>query len=249
MSSVPEASQYTASLAHAELWIACKESGDAAARARLIELYLPFARMLAAKAYAKRTHEEHDFADYYQHASVGLIDAVDRFNLAHGVKFETYAGTRVTGHLLNQLEALSETQGQIAARQRILKERRESMKDGSEHAETSPLAYLAEIAIGLAIGFVLEGSGMIASEEATYPDNAYGDLEMKQLRARACRLVETLPERERHIVKEHYFHHRLFEEIAVSLDLTKARVSQLHKQALRRLHESMCANEKLDMEG
>ncbi|HSY29558.1 MAG TPA: sigma factor, partial [Burkholderiaceae bacterium] len=90
------------------------------ARSRIIESYLPFTRMMAAKTYAKRTCSELEFQDYLQYATIGLVEAVDRFDPNRGVKFETFSATRITGAILNGIDSLSEKQQQVGARRRAI---------------------------------------------------------------------------------------------------------------------------------
>lgn len=59
-------------------WFQYHENRDPALREQLIEHYLPFAKMLAAKAYANRFQLELEFADYLQYAAIGLIDRIDK---------------------------------------------------------------------------------------------------------------------------------------------------------------------------
>jgi RNA polymerase sigma-B factor len=69
--------------------------GDLAARAELVERFLPLARDLALR-YAY-TDESHD--DLLQVASVGLIKAIDRFDPDRGAKFTSYAAPTILGEL------------------------------------------------------------------------------------------------------------------------------------------------------
>lgn len=99
-----------------------------AAREQLIAHYLPHARMVAAMVYRTRYHDEIEFADYLQLASVGLIEAIDRFDATRGVPFRSYATWRVRGAILNGLDYQTEKQQQIAVRRRLRDERLESIK-------------------------------------------------------------------------------------------------------------------------
>ena len=71
------------------------EHGDTAARAELVERFLPLARQLARRY--QRTNEPLD--DLMQVASVGLVKAIDRFDPARGTAFSTYAVPTILGEL------------------------------------------------------------------------------------------------------------------------------------------------------
>jgi len=177
-------------------------------RALLIH-YLPFAKILAAKVYSGRHHDEFEFGEYVQYATVGLLESVSRFDPARGVKFKTFAGRRIIGSILNGLEHLSEKQQQISFRKRLASERLESIRgrqpDGSNPDEL--FSYLAQVAVGLALGYILEDSGMYQRRNGSYMNNGYEAIETEQLQERMRNLVEKLPERERRVIKYHYMNH------------------------------------------
>jgi RNA polymerase sigma factor for flagellar operon FliA len=188
--------------------------------------------------YGKRHLLELEFDDFHQYALVGLLEAIDRFDPAKGVSFSTYATHRIRGAVLNGVEKVAEKQQQIIARRRVLADRATALKNQSTQPKgvEELIATLAEIAIGLALGCMLEGSGLYRSDpEEAQPDTAYNRYELKQLAERLRTLVDTLPEKERLIIKLHYLHGIKFDEIAQELHLSKGRISQLHHTALARL--------------
>lgn len=216
-------------------------SGDAAARAEVIGVYLRFARIMAARLYGRRVYTTMEFGDYLQLASVGLIEAVDRFEPERGIKFETYAAGRINGAILNGIRASSEIQEQIAARRRIVRERLASLQQGPPHTGDAPalFARLAELAVGLAVGFALEGSGMYQNGEEQAIDQAYRGIELQQLKGKVEALVAALPENQKNVIAGHYLQHQPFEEIAIRLKLSRGRISQLHKEALAKLRSGL----------
>jgi RNA polymerase sigma factor for flagellar operon FliA len=233
----------------ASMWEVFLGSADAGARARLIEMHLPFARIMAARMYAGRRHDEVEFAEYMQLATVGLIECVDRFDPSRGASFRTYAAHRITGSILNGLETASELHQQIAFRQRVRRERLDSLGGEEEGAAGTKALFesLASIAVGLALGYILEDSGMFREEERTMPDETYRSTEVRQLRAHVRGLVESLPERERRIIHCHYVQLVPFEAIAEMLGVTKGRVSQLHRRAIDMLREETRKVRKCDI--
>ena len=223
------------------LWRRFREDADVSAREALLIHYLPFAKILAAKVYSGRHHDEFEFGEYVQYATVGLLESVSRFDPARGVKFKTFAGRRIIGSILNGLEHLSEKQQQISFRKRLASERLESIRgrqpDGSNPDEL--FSYLAQVAVGLALGYILEDSGMYQRRNGSYMNNGYEAIETEQLQERMRNLVEKLPERERRVIKYHYMNHVPFEEIADILGVTKGRISQIHKHAVDLLRQAM----------
>lgn len=220
-----------------ELWSDWCCNHDPRTRDKLIHHFLPYARMLAAKLYGRRIGNEFEFDDYLQYATIGLIEAIDRYSPDRGAKFTTYATARVEGAILSGLERLSEQQQQLGLIRRLKQDRLRHV-DEEKLAKSSAddlLCQLAEVGIGLALGFVLEGDGMLLTDESASTDIGYERLEVKQLRARLLDSLLQLTVREQEVMRMHYLHEITFEEISRLLGISKGRVSQLHKQALARL--------------
>jgi RNA polymerase sigma-B factor len=89
------ASEPRAGVAERELWRRVTEQRDQAARAQLVELYMPMARRMASR-YAG-VSEPYD--DLLQVASLGLVNAVDRFDAGRGTPFAGFAKPTILGEL------------------------------------------------------------------------------------------------------------------------------------------------------
>jgi RNA polymerase sigma factor for flagellar operon FliA len=228
----------------AYLWRQWRTHGDPLAREQLAERYTGFARMLAATFYARHYRDDTEFGDYYQFACVGLMEALDRFDPALGVQFRTYATHRMQGALIDGLERMTEKRQQIAAHARLRAQRMESIAQALPAGEASRLpaqvlAFVAEVGLGLALSWMLEGTGMVQEESRAQSIPFYRSVELRQLRQQLLDLVEVLPAQERTVVRSHYLQEQAFEEIARQLGLTRGRISQIHRQAIERLRNSM----------
>ena len=138
---------------------------------------------------------------------------------------------------------MSERYTQISLRKRIDKELLESLnqpEQGGRRKKRDLLATLAELTVGLALSQLLEGSGMLASidGENSYQQEFYANQEQRQLTESLANLVRALPEQERRVVQYHYYHGLDFTEIAGLLELSKGRISQIHRQALQLIREA-----------
>lgn len=227
------------------LWRQLREQDDAGARERLLALHIGYAKVVAASYYARRFHDEIEFADYLQYARVGLLEALERFDPTRGVQFRTFAARRMHGAILNGIERFTEKQQQIAARQRLRSDRIQDVKalagERSGSGSTVPqdprqlLAYVAEAGIGLALCWLLEGSGMVEGEAETMAQPFYRSTELRQLRERLLNSIDALPAQERSVIRSHYLQEVPFEQVAATLQLTRGRISQVHRRALLRL--------------
>ncbi|MCO4855921.1 sigma-70 family RNA polymerase sigma factor [Herbaspirillum sp. WGmk3] len=234
------------------LWGAWRMRQDASARARLVEHYLPYARIVAASYYRRRFHDEIEFAEYLQFASVGLLESIDRYDPGLGAGFKTFAARRMHGAILNGLELVTEKQQQISVRKKLQAERQESLKSSEKKQgkDTTDTLFreLADVGIGLALAYLLDGTGMIeGSTELDERHGYYQHVELKQLRLRVRALVDDLSEQERTVVHCHYMQEMPFIDIAAMLGLSKGRIAQIHKQALERLRHSVQGSGGLDL--
>lgn len=219
-------------------------AGDRAARELLVRAYQPYARMHAARLYARRTLYDLEFDDYLQYAQVGLLEAIDRYRTGQGAKFETFASARVGGAILNGIAAASEIREQVAARQRIVAQRVAAL--GTPAAD-DVFGQLAEMAIGLALGFVLEDSGMHSAPDGGYADNSYQGAALGQLRRTLEGALAQLAPLQRRVVQAHYLHGQPFSEIAAAHELSAGRVAQVHKEALAALRGLLRARQVVDI--
>jgi RNA polymerase sigma factor for flagellar operon FliA len=219
------------------LWQEWCASRSPQLRDALAERYTPFVRMLAAQLYAQRFSGELEFADYLQFGLLAMLQALERFQPQRGVRFEAYAEPGVRGAILDGISRLSEVQRQVATRREILRERSLSLAEAKAGSKGA-LERLAEVALNLAMGFALEDSGMYLSEEhPTMPCNAYQRIEFQQLCRNMAELVGTLPAPWGLVIYRHYLQQQAFTTIADHLQLSKARVSQLHREGLQRLRD------------
>ena len=83
----------------ARLWRAFKDRGHVRSRARLIESYQP----LVFKVAMHLRLREPIVMDMIQEGTVGLIEAVERYDPGRGVRFSTFATYRIRGRILNAL--------------------------------------------------------------------------------------------------------------------------------------------------
>jgi RNA polymerase sigma factor FliA len=230
-----------------KLWNEFFVARTPAMRAQLIQHYLGNAKRIAAFLYSKRPVDGVDFDDYLQYARMGLIEAIDRFDPSHGASFSTYAGYRIRGAILNGVESCTELNAVTAYRRRAARERVESVQVALLNETTEdPFYLMVEMALDLALGYLLEDSGLHGDPDGKSAD-PYHVCELKFIQDRLKLVVEVLPERERAIIKGHYYEHMEFSTLAVTLGITKGRVSQLHARGLKLVRETYRAVGALDV--
>jgi RNA polymerase sigma factor for flagellar operon FliA len=109
--------------------------------------------------------------------------------------------------------------------------------DGVPQAPEQLMKFVSAVGIGLAVCWMLEGTAMVDNPAASASIPFYQSVELKQLRDRLLQALDKLPDQQRTVVRSHYLQEIPFDQIAVTLQLTKGRISQIHKQALLHLRK------------
>ncbi len=213
-----------------ELWIRYRRDRDTAARDWLFAIYAPWAADIAAGLHRRLYHSRVDKADCVQNASIGLLEAISRFEPERGIPFAAFALPRVRGAVLTGLRT-SRAHG-MEAHERSFGEILEQL---AAHEHADPFDAIVDAIAHLSIGCLLEstmGNVIDAEDGFNYARSA-------QIENGIRAAVETLPERDRRIIVDHYYGHLPFSEIAVGLGLTRGRVSQLHHAALAKIRSAL----------
>lgn len=218
-----------------EAWQRYRQNRDPDARADLIETYLPLVETLAAMAFGQRVDDALSYHDMLHYGITGLLEALDRYDPDKGADFKTYATYRIKGNIQNGIARGSEVASQAVARKTYLRERVESLHTDSGDT----LGKLIEQSIGLAIGFMLDNTGLFQDDaQPSTSGEPYYSYELAELAQHFKVQIESLPKNQRRVIQLHYFHHYDFAVIAEMLNLSRGRVSQIHKEALQKLRKA-----------
>jgi RNA polymerase sigma factor FliA len=229
-----------------------------------IERYLPLVKRIAGRlSMSLPPHVEED--DIIGYGVFGLLDALDRYEAARGIKFETYASIRIRGAMIDGLRTMDWVPH--SARQRVKR-----VQDGFAELESQlgRAATMEEVANKLKVK-VEEIEGVLAQaqiltltsfDEATLDDDgessgtplnllvdtdaqeAYQEVEKEEQKRILAVAVEKLPEKEKLVVALYYQEELTLKEIAAVLKLSESRISQLHSQAILRLRGKLSRQKK-----
>lgn len=211
---------------------------------------MPMVKRIAGTLFSTRFFDGIPFDEYVQYGVEGLLQAYHRYDPALGAKFETYAQHRIKGAIMSGLEKSSEVNQQVATLRRMAQERIDSLiarGDGSSPSrENDPQAAfdrLVEVSLGLAVAFMLDDSGLFQNGGGSYWDDGPSNLAYKQIQQRLLGAMAKLNDKERAVVDWHYFQHETFDVAAEKMGLSKGRISQLHRNALRKLREALTGHQ------
>lgn len=212
-----------------DLWRALRTGGSGASE-QLAARYRPWAETLADRIHRRVAGLRIPREDLRQSASLGLLEAMSRFDPARGIPFPGYAIARVRGAIFNEVRQFSAGRGEHDAGP--ARERLQSVRRGQPVEDASPLDQLVNDIVGLGLAFLLDSE---AAEVDAQLCTAQAYTERSLMNSRLRLALQRLPERSRLLIHAHYFEHLAFKTLAEQLGVSKGRVSQLHHAALQDL--------------
>lgn len=235
-------------------------SPDAQSRHDLVIKYMPLVHYVVNNL-ALSLPPMLDTDDILSYGTMGLIDAIDRFDASRCVKFETYAVTRVRGYIIDQLRALDWIPRSARQRARQIEKAHDELQRETGQAPSAEQvaqhlgldrgkyqqALQDASCVTLSLDAMLHpdeenlsgGLLQVIHDDASPSPTAY--LETRDLQDTVSSALSTLPEREQHLLRLYYFEERTLQEISQVLAVSESRVCQLHTRALGRLRTVMAA--------
>jgi RNA polymerase sigma factor FliA len=245
-----------------DLWRRYKVDGDAGARERLVVAYSPMVKFVAGRLGAGLPSHVDD-ADLISYGLMGLIGAIERFEPERGIKFETFAMTRIRGAIIDELRSLDWVPRSVRARAREIEAAQAKLEHELQRAPSE-----AELAKRLAVSeeelqtslLEIANSSVYALDELWTVSDSSGDqvslldtisdpraddpqesLASSEIKDRLTEAIGSLPEREQLVVALYYYENLTLREIGEVLGVTESRVSQLHTKAVMRLKSGLQA--------
>jgi RNA polymerase sigma factor for flagellar operon FliA len=226
----------------------------------LVVAYSPLVKYVAGRTAAGLPPHIEE-ADLISYGMVGLITAIERFDLSRDIKFETYALMRIKGAIIDELRLLDWVPRSVRSRAREVERANAKLENKLQRAPTD-----TEIAAELDITVeelndslvAISHASMVALDELWSVSDSTGDqvslmetivdsrapdpakaLDMGDLKDRIAESIARLPEREKLVIALYYYENLTLREIGEVLGVTESRVSQLHTKAVLRLRSRM----------
>jgi RNA polymerase sigma factor for flagellar operon FliA len=243
-----------------DLWRRYKGEGDASARERLVVAYSPMVKFVAGRLGAGLPSHVDD-ADLISYGLMGLIGAIERFEPERGIKFETFAMTRIRGAIIDELRSLDWVPRSVRSRAREIETAQAKLEHELQRAPTE-----AELAQKLGLTedelqtslLEIANSSVYALDELWTVSDSSGDsvslldtisdpraddpqesLASSEVKDRLTEGISGLPEREQLVIALYYYENLTLREIGEVLGVTESRVSQLHTKAVMRLKSAL----------
>lgn len=191
-----------------------------------------------------------DRDDLFGHGMVGLVAAADSWEASRGLKFSTYAYTKIRGAILDELRR---TDFLPRGRRERVRDLEGAMQRLEQRNGVPPTP--EELAAELDVPFEEIDQILLTAASATQsslddgPSEQLGALlsnpksddpvdsaEWGELRALLAEAIQNLPDQEQTVITLYYAEDLLLRDIAEILGVTESRVSQIHSRAIYRLN-------------
>lgn len=238
-----------------KLWESYFANKSPQLREQIIIEYAPLVKLVAGRLSMYLGYNV-EYEDLVSYGIFGLIDAIDKFDSAKNVKFETYASLRIRGAILDQIRKMDWIPRSVRSKQKKI-----DAANAKIEAETGRMATDEEIARELEVSveelnnwqgqtkinslvsldeFVEQGSEIrmdaFANSHYEQPEKL---VEKTELTGKISEALELLTEKEKQVVMLYYYEEMTLKEISSVLSVSESRVSQLHTKALMKMRKSL----------
>ncbi len=192
--------------------------------------------------------------DLIQSGMIGLFEAANNFDSTKGASFETFAGIRIRGAMLDEIRRGDWTPRSVHKNSRMVSEAIKQLEatlgrdvsdiEVAEKLDISLNAYhhiLNEVSTGKILGIDDLGvsENALKLDGTCHGDDPYQSIEHGAFKKGLSECISTLPEREALVLSLYYDEELNLREIGQVLDVSESRVSQIHSQAMHRLKARM----------
>lgn len=221
--------------------------------AEIAEQHAPLVKRIAYHLIAKLPHTI-DVADLIQEGMIGLLDASQNYNTEQGASFETYAGIRIRGAMLDEIRRNNWAPRSVHRKAReIAAVMQEIEQREGRNAQDNEIAQ----AIGITTSeyhqqlYNSSGHQVFSLDELTDHDETLAqpisenqlepekNVQKSGFQQALSEAIQTLPERERLMMSLYYNEELNLKEIGEVLNVSESRVSQIHSQTIIRLRSKL----------
>ena len=223
------------------------ESFSPAEQESVVRHYAPKIRFLALRLKAKLPRSI-ELGELISSGTLGLMEALGKFRPQLGIRFETYAESRIKGAMLDELRRLDWFPRSLRQRVRVLDEamRKVEHEQGRQATEDELQKItgldMRDVRQGLEalqnqLWISLDAIQDTLSGEGPEGGKPFRSTALQELVERVAPLIDRLTPREKLVLSLYYTDELNMRETAEVMGITEGRVSQLHSQALSRLRK------------
>ncbi len=234
-----------------QLWKQYTQTKDPALKDELIVQYAYLIKYVAGRL-SIYFGSNVEFDDLVGYGAFGLIDAIEKFDITKGVKFETYASFRIRGSIIDSIRDLDWVPRSLRQKNKELEKVYAEIENEVGHSATDKevaekmgismnefykLLNDVNVSSMMSLEEFMEqnyerGLEIVSDSTDDKPEAALENVEIKGILIDA---IDKLPEKEKAVITFYYFEELTLKEISAIMNVTESRISQLHTKALLRM--------------
>jgi RNA polymerase sigma factor for flagellar operon FliA len=246
---------------HKELWKQYQETRDPAVREALILEYSHLIKYIAGRLniYFGSNVEYDDLVSF---GVFGLIDAIDKFDINKGVKFETYASLRIRGAIIDSIREMDWVPRSLRQKNKELEKAYWEVENELGHSASDKdiadklnislddfykLLNEVNVASMVSLEDFLEQNYEIGTDisSTNRKDRPEYEAELNEIGEILGDAIDKLPEKERMVLTLYYYEELTLKEISAIMKVSESRISQLHTKAIMRLRGKLARQRSL----
>ncbi|MCP4133265.1 MAG: RNA polymerase sigma factor WhiG [bacterium] len=238
-----------------KLWEKYMKTQEQDTRDYFVIKYAPLVKYVAGKV-SMGMPQNIEFDDLVSYGIFGLIDAINKFDPVRGIKFKTYAMTRIRGAIFDELRSIDWIPRSIRQKakqvEQVISELENKLGRTVEDEEIARDMGISNEEFQVLLN-KLSGTSMLSLNDIWYlgddndelsiletleaPQNMNPDIliEKEEIRDYIIDAIKKLPDKEKKVIVLYYYEDLTLKEIGEVLEVTESRVSQLHTKAIMRL--------------
>jgi RNA polymerase sigma factor for flagellar operon FliA len=220
---------------------------------QLVERHAPLVKRIAHHLVA-RLPASVLVDDLIQAGMIGLLEAAKNFDGSKGASFETFAGIRIRGSMLDEIRKGDWTPRSVHKNSRAITQAISQVEkatgrdardiDVAERLQVSVQEYhtmLNEVNAGKLVGIEDLGvsEDVLTTDATKGQDSPFENMLQGSFQKALAQAITTLPEREAIVLSLYYDEELNLREIGEVLEVSESRVSQIHSQAMLKLRSKM----------
>ncbi|NLK62810.1 MAG: FliA/WhiG family RNA polymerase sigma factor [Fusobacteria bacterium] len=241
-----------------DLWLEYKKNGSLEIRETLVLKYIPLVKYVVGKIIVNLPNNV-EYEDLVEYGIIGLLDAINKFDVTKNINFKTYAVTRVRGSIYDELRVqdwvprsvrktakdierayieIERKTGRSATEEEVCELLNITIKELNDTFSKVSMGNISSLD-----DIVYDGgeskTELVDTLEDVKAENPQENLEKDELKKALVEKLMELSEKERMVITLYYHEDLTLREIGTILDISESRVSQIHSKTVMKLRAKL----------
>jgi len=242
-----------------KLWKKYKKTKSRLLREEIVRKYLYLVKYVAGRV-AIGLPPNVEFNDLVSYGILGLFDAIEKYDVNQGNKFETYGVSRIRGAIMDELRKLDWAPRLLRKRAREIERKNRELEDQNGRVATEEeLARALKMSVEDLNGIYneLNSTTFLSLDEVWQNDdgnkpisrlqtvedslimNQFSYVHQNEVKELLAQSIDLLPEKEKLVIVLYYYENLTLREIGEVLNVSESRVCQIHTKVVMRLRSHL----------